>query len=100
MFCVYVTINVKAEFVDQFMAACAGNHHGTVQEPGALRFDVLRDSTDPQRFYLYEVYTDEAAFLAHQQTAHYALWRDSVAPWMASPRSAIKSQSLYPAPYA
>jgi hypothetical protein len=30
-------------------------------EPGCLRFDVVADRDDPQRFYFYEVYRDEAA---------------------------------------
>ena len=35
---------------------------------------------------LVEVYRDEAAAAAHKDTAHYATWRDTVAPMMARPR--------------
>ena len=100
MYCVFVTIQVKPEFIEPFIAACEANHQGTLTEPGALRFDVLRDASDETRFYLYEVYQDEAAFAAHQQTAHYFAWRDTVADWMAAPRTAVKTHSLFPQPWA
>ncbi len=34
-------------------------------EPGTLRFEVIRDENNRNRFYLDEVYEDEAAFLQH-----------------------------------
>lgn len=42
------------------------------EEPGCLVFDVCRDPADPAAFVLYEAYTDEAAYVAHRATAHYA----------------------------
>ena len=54
-----------------------------------MRFDVLRDNNDPNKFLLYEVYVDAAAAAAHKETEHYNKWRETVAPMMASPRSAI-----------
>lgn len=43
-------------------------------EPGCLVFDVSRDRQDPDLVYLYEVYSDDAAYEAHTRTAHF---RDS-----------------------
>lgn len=100
MYVVFVTIDVVPAHVDDFLAATAENHRGTVQEPGARRFDVLRDRADPNRFYLYEVYEDEAAMAAHKATEHYRIWNQTVAPWMAQPRSAVKTDSLFPQPWA
>ncbi|MCB9554750.1 MAG: antibiotic biosynthesis monooxygenase [Deltaproteobacteria bacterium] len=97
MYVVCVTIQVKAGTEDAFVEATRHNHQGTIAEPGALRFDVLRSAEDPQRFFLYEVYRDEAAFLEHKQTAHYATWRDTVEPWMAVPRQGLKYHSIFPA---
>jgi len=71
-----------------------------VAEPGALRFDVLRDRSAPNRFYLYEVYENEDAMAAHKATEHYRVWNETVAPWMAQPRSAVKTDSLFPEPWA
>jgi autoinducer 2-degrading protein len=100
MFVVWVDIEVKPEHVAAFIAATRDNHLGTVQEPGNRRFDVLRLHDRPTHFRLYEVYVDEAAFAAHQETAHYRRWRESVEPFMAVKRSAEKLTSLFPDPWA
>jgi autoinducer 2-degrading protein len=46
-------------------------------EPGCLRFDVCESVNHSERFVLYEVYEDEAAWEAHPQTEHFARWRAS-----------------------
>ena len=33
---------------------------------------------------------------AHKETAHYAKWRETVADWMAEPRSGVGHESLFP----
>jgi autoinducer 2-degrading protein len=40
-------------------------------EPGCRRFDVCVPRDTPNRVFLYEIYSDEAAFQAHLQTRHY-----------------------------
>ncbi len=92
--CVYV--HVKPENREAFIQASLENARNTTQEPGNLRFDVIQQADDPKRFILYEVYRDEAGMEAHKQTAHYATWRDAVAPWMAEPRKGVKHQPLFP----
>ena len=73
--CLLVEIHIKPSALDDFMKI---TKHDAVQsektEPGCLRFDVLRDNDDPLKFYLYEVYKDNAAMLAHRQTPHFAEW--------------------------
>ena len=96
MYVVGVTVWVKGEFVEPFIEATLENHRNTRREEGNLRFDVSRALDDPNRFFLYEVYKDEAAFKAHQQTPHYFAWRERVAEWMAQPRQGLKHQSLAP----
>jgi autoinducer 2-degrading protein len=100
MFVVWVDIEVKTEHVTDFIAASKLNHLGTRQEPGNRRFDVLQLNNQATHFRLYEVYVDEAAFHAHQQTAHYARWKNTVEPFMAVKRSAEKLTSLFPNPWA
>jgi len=97
MFVACVHIHVKPEYVEQFIRATEDNHRNTIQEPGALRFDVIQQQDDPTRFVLYEVYRDESAIEAHRGTAHYARWRDAVSEWMAEPRHAVKYDGLFPA---
>jgi (4S)-4-hydroxy-5-phosphonooxypentane-2,3-dione isomerase len=92
-----VHIQVKPEHVAEFLAATRRNHEASIREPGNRRFDVLQLSDDPCRFLLYEAYATAADAAAHKQTAHYAAWRDTVAPWMAAPRRGEPLTGLLPA---
>jgi quinol monooxygenase YgiN len=40
-------------------------------EPGTLLFWPHRSSSDGRVFFLYELFADDAAFAAHQQTDHF-----------------------------
>jgi len=92
-----VHVHVKPEYVADFITATRRNHEASVQEPGNRRFDVLQAPDDPGKFLLYEAYATPAAAAAHKQTAHYAAWRDAVAPWMAEPRHGEPMNGLLPA---
>jgi autoinducer 2-degrading protein len=70
---ILVEVNVKPERLDDFLALIKYDaEHSEGDEPGCLRFDVLRDTEDPQKFFYYEVYKDEAARMAHRETPHFA----------------------------
>lgn len=86
-----VFVDVKPEFIEQFREASLENHRNSRLEKGNIRFDVLQDDVTPTRFVLYEVFDSEESAKAHKETAHYLKWRDTVAPFMNSPRSAIKT---------
>jgi len=86
--CVYV--HVKPEFITAFIEATKANHLESVKEPGNIRFDFVQQADDPCRFLIYEAYISEEAAAAHKATAHYLLWRDAVADWMAEPRKGVK----------
>lgn len=92
-----VHIRALPDHLDDFIAATRLNHEGTRKEPGNLQFDLIQMEEDPSRFVLVEVFQDEAAVNAHKQTAHYALWRDAVAPWMAEPRKGVVYHRILPA---
>ena len=96
MHIVCVHVHVKPENCDDFIQATLENAKNTIQEPGNLRFDVIQQSDDLNRFLLYEVYRDEPAMQAHKETAHYATWRDTIADWMAEPRRGVKHRNLFP----
>ena len=96
MYVVSVSIHVKSEAREDFLKATLENAINTRKEPGNVRFDVLEQADDPNRFLLYEVYNEEAGFRAHQQTRHYLDWRETVADWMAGPREGIKHNSIFP----
>ncbi len=96
MLVVLVQVHVKPESVDAFRQATIDNASHSVQEPGIARFDVIQQADDPSRFVLVEVYRSQAATVAHKETAHYAVWRDAVAPMMAEPRTSVKYTNLFP----
>jgi quinol monooxygenase YgiN len=87
---------VKADQVEAFKAASLANARASVREPGIVRFDVVQQQDDPTRFVLVEVYRTPQAPAAHKETAHYAAWRDAVAPLMAEPRTSVKFTPLFP----
>lgn len=94
MLIVHVHVHVKPESVEAFKAATLRNARLSRVELGVLRFDILQQQDDPARFVLIEIYRDTAAAAAHKETAHYLLWRDSVAPMMAEPRSSVKYSAV------
>jgi autoinducer 2-degrading protein len=97
MLVVHVDVHVKAEQIDAFIAATLENARNSVQEPGIARFDVIQDQADPAHFVLVEVYRTIEDTVRHKETAHYAAWRDAVAPMMAVPRTSVKYANLFPA---
>ena len=99
MYVVVVRIQVQPGYEEDFIAATRLNHVGTRHEPGNVRFDLLRQIDQPDRFVLYEAYRSVEDFAAHQKTPHYLAWKQQVAPWMAVPRVGDKHQSLLPEPW-
>ncbi|MBF0538726.1 MAG: antibiotic biosynthesis monooxygenase [Nitrospirae bacterium] len=91
-----VTVYVKPEHVDDFIAATWANHEGSIKEPGNMRFDVLQGIKDPTQFLLYEAYESDEAAGEHKNTAHYKKWRDTVEPWMARPRQGVSHHVISP----
>jgi quinol monooxygenase YgiN len=70
-----VKVKVKPEKRQQFLDVIEDDSICSVRdEPGCVRFDVLQDNDDPNTYYFYEVYHDEAAVAAHRQTPHLAPW--------------------------
>ncbi len=96
MYVVCVTVWVTPGNEAEFIEATKRNHLGTRQEPGNVRFDVLQKEDDEAQFFIYEAYRSADDFKAHQQTAHYLEWRETVAPIMAQKRQGIRHHSLFP----
>lgn len=84
---------------EELITATLENARATRDEPGNVRFDVLRAIDDGSRFTLYEVYGSEEDFQAHQKTAHYLRWKERVSALMAAPRVGEKHLSLFPEPW-
>lgn len=97
MHIVHVHVQVKPGCEDAFIQATLENARNSVQESGVARFDVIRETAEPARFVLVEVYRDADAAVRHKATVHYSTWRDTVADMMAIPRAGVKYENLFPA---
>jgi quinol monooxygenase YgiN len=98
MLIVHVHVRVKPESVADFRQATIENARSSVQEPGIARFDVVQEQDDATCFVLIEVYRTPEAATAHKETAHYAKWRDVVAPMVAEPRQSARYNAVFPDP--
>lgn len=100
MYALWVSVKVKPEMRDKFLEVIENDSICSPRdEPGCVRFDVLQDQSDPDRYYFYEVYHDEAAFKAHTETPHLALWRAASAEVLVEPSSAIRCTTVFPRDY-
>jgi quinol monooxygenase YgiN len=82
----FVTVHIKPEHRSEFLEAAVTNAtRSAADEPGCLRFDVIRDRDDPDCLYYYEVYGDDAALATHRQTPHFKAYAEQIQPWLASP---------------
>jgi autoinducer 2-degrading protein len=80
----HVTVHVKPQYISQFLDAARENAGHARHEPGCLRFDIIQDREDPNRFRLYEIYRDDAALAVHRETAHFKRYIETTTPWLAS----------------
>ena len=78
-----VEFRIKAAHVADFDTAIVENARASRDtEPGCRQFDVCRDRTDPQRFFLYELYDDEAAVQAHLASLHFLAMDARTRDWV------------------
>ena len=76
MFSLVVQMEVRPGRREEFLAGMTANAEAAVRdEPGCLRFDICSVEGEENRFLLYELYTDAAAFAAHKASPHFAQWR-------------------------
>jgi len=76
----------EAEFKEKMTAQakrCLAN------EPGCLQFDVAQDPKDPARLVMLEVYQDETAIKAHQESQHFKDFRPVISELVADRRIEI-----------
>ncbi len=96
MYIVHVHVRVKPVSVQDFRLASKENARQSAEEPGVARFDVIQQADDETRFVLVEVYRTPEDADRHKETAHYRIWRDTVAGMMAEPRSGVKYANVFP----
>jgi quinol monooxygenase YgiN len=91
-----VHVHVKPDSIEAFKSATIENAIESRKEPGIARFDLIQHTDDRNKFILIEVYRNSEAPAMHKDTAHYAKWRDTVAPMMDEPRTSTKCVSVDP----
>lgn len=77
MLTVVVSLRVLPGMEKDFVRHMTDNATASLRdEAGCLRFDVLRDTTDPHAFLLYETYADADAFhRIHLTAPHFLVWK-------------------------
>ena len=95
-FVLVVNIRIKPESVDAFMRRLKENASAARKEPGCKQFDVLVDPQDKTKVMLYEVYNDDKAFEAHQQTPHFKKYLAEAVPLLASRERQVFTRAEIP----
>lgn len=93
-FILAVNIRIKPENVERFMARLLENARAAREEPGCRQFEVLVDPADRTKVLLFEVYDDQQAFEAHQQTPHFRKYLAEAAPLLASRERQVLQRAL------
>lgn len=71
-YAITVTFELEDGAAEQFHRLVTENARQSVAlEPGCIRFDVLFPVAGAQEVFLYEIYTDQAAFDVHLASAHF-----------------------------
>ena len=97
MLAIWVKARVKPGQTEKFLKAIEHDALGSERdESGCLRFNVLRDEKDPNVYYFFEVYKDEAALEAHRKAPHYAVWR-AAADTLDGPTEPVRCATVFPA---
>ena len=96
MLVVTVKFVAKPQRLEDFSARVRRQARESLErEPGCHRFDIASDPSDPARIFLYEIYSDQAAFDAHLSTAHFKSFNADTLDWVES-----KSVERWDGPWA
>jgi len=93
---VLVSVEIKPDRLDDFFKAMeddATKSRDKALDPGCLRFDLLRDRDDPNKFFFYECYGDDGAAAHHKTTAHYKSWAEFKASGGVVSQSVVKVET-------
>ena len=73
MYHIVVSFDIPPQRRDEFIAAALEDgRNSAADEPATMRFELIVDHENPNRFYLDEAYKDEAAFDVHAKGPHFA----------------------------
>ena len=93
--CLVVTVEIAEDRIEPFLVAIEADAIGSRTEPGCLRFDVLRDKEQTNKFSFIEVYTDSDAIAFHKQQPHFALWSNFKAEGGVLSQTVLKTDAIF-----
>ncbi len=96
MIIMQVWFEVQPDSVEAFVGATLENGGHTVQEPGNLRFELLRDHDTPTRFLLIEMWEEQDAIDDHFSTDHFEAWRKATDSLLAADPIMSRYERLFP----
>lgn len=79
MIAVLIALQIRPDAVEAFAEAARTNAAASIVEPGCEQFEVYRETADPTRFALFEIYRDTAAREEHWASDHFLAYRDATA---------------------
>ncbi|WGS51363.1 antibiotic biosynthesis monooxygenase [Paraburkholderia sp. D15] len=78
-----VAISVaKPGHEEQVLAALKGLIAPTLQEAGALQYELHRDVQEPRRFVFIERWASQEALAVHAKSAHVEAFKKTIADWV------------------
>ena len=93
-----VKVRIKPEQRQRFLQAIEHDAIASERdEPGCLRFNVIRDTQDENVYFFYEIYKDEAALEAHRGMPHFAVWREAAAVALDGEAERTLCETVFPA---
>ncbi|MCR8726063.1 putative quinol monooxygenase [Frigidibacter sp. ROC022] len=93
MFAVVVTFQIVPGQMPAFLPLMLANARASLTaEDGCHQFDVATDPERPDEVFLYELYTDKAAFDAHLDSPHFAEFNAGTAAMIAGKTVATYAQ--------
>ncbi len=96
MYAVIVTFQTTDEAANRFRQRVVQQAKDSLQnEDGCLAFDVWTSSETPDTIFLYEIYTDRAAFDLHIETAHFKAFDADVQEMVKSKTVVLQDRALW-----
>lgn len=97
MLILMVEVQIKPDKRDEFLASITENARACERdEAGCLRFDILQDSEDPNKYFYYEVYRNDDDVKAHFESPHFHKYRAQATEFVEK-QTPHRLNSIYPA---
>ncbi|MFE0464809.1 putative quinol monooxygenase [Kitasatospora sp. NPDC058965] len=95
MYQIAVSFDIPAERRAHFIeAALEDGRNSGADEPGTLRFELVEDHENPNRFYLNEAYEDEAAFDKHCDGPHFKKFFELIQEYAEGPTWLVRGTQV------